>query len=171
MNKKFFTPVAYLALLCLCIGTGCMQKPEVKTPTKEEMVARGKYLAEIGGCHDCHTEGYSEAEGKIDPEKALKGSSIGFRGPWGTTYPTNLRSVARALSERGFVAYIKHMRAQPPMPWYNLRVLNESDIRSLYQYIKSLGDPGEGTPQALLPNEEPKTPYIPFAPPQMPKGG
>jgi hypothetical protein len=35
-------------------------------------VERGEYISIIGGCHDCHTEGYSEARGKIDPSKAMK---------------------------------------------------------------------------------------------------
>jgi hypothetical protein len=37
----------------------------------EVSVQRGLQVSIIGGCHDCHTEGYSETEGKIDPEKAL----------------------------------------------------------------------------------------------------
>lgn len=38
---------------------------------------RAIHISIIDGCHFCHTEGYREAEGKIDPAKALKGSSIG----------------------------------------------------------------------------------------------
>jgi hypothetical protein len=47
--------------------------------------------------------------------------------------------------------------------------MDESDIRSLYQYLKSLGDKGEPAPANLGPDVEPKTPYIQIAPPQMPK--
>ena len=50
----------------------------------EVSVERGLYVSIIGGCHDCHTEFYVQSEGKIDPSKAMKGSSIGLRGPWGT---------------------------------------------------------------------------------------
>ncbi|MBM2715326.1 hypothetical protein JQK88_29790 [Mesorhizobium caraganae] len=39
----------------------------------EVSVERGLQVSIMGGCHDCHTEGYSESEGKIDPEKALMG--------------------------------------------------------------------------------------------------
>lgn len=134
----------------------------------EVSVARGLKISIIGGCHDCHTEGYSESEGKIDSEKALKGSSIGRQGPWGTTYPGNLRLDASDLSEDGFVRIFQTLKASPPMPWYNLRAMDEDDIRSLYQYIRSLGEPGVLAPSFVPPGEKVKTRYIVLAPPQMP---
>ena len=63
----------------------------------EVSVERGLYISIIGGCHFCHTEGYREAEGKIDPEKALKGSSVGWRGPWGTTYARKSQGLSNGL--------------------------------------------------------------------------
>ncbi len=137
----------------------------------EVSVERGLQVSIIGGCHDCHTQGNSEAEGKIDPERALKGSTVGWRGPWGTTYAYNLRLLADRYSERGFVTLLRTFKAQPPMPWYNLAVFPDSDLQSLYQYIKSLGPPGENeVPDRILnPNKDPGTLYIQLAPPQMPK--
>jgi mono/diheme cytochrome c family protein len=133
-------------------------------------VERGLQVSIIAGCHDCHTEGYSVAEGKLEPEKALAGNPLGFRGPWGTTYAGNLRIQARLMSERGFVVMLKNMRANPPMPWYNLRAMDESDMASLYRYIKSLGDPDDmGVINRLSPGKEPNTPYIVLSPAQMPK--
>jgi hypothetical protein len=132
-------------------------------------VERGEQVSIFGGCHDCHTDGYLETDGKIDPAKALAGSSVGWRGPWGTTYPANLRLVARDKTEDQFLAYIRELKTRPPMPWYNVRRLDETDMRSLYQYIRSLGSPGNPVPAALAPGVEPKTPYIPVAPPVMPK--
>ena len=136
----------------------------------EVSVERGLQVSIIGGCHDCHTQGYSEAEGKIDPDKALKGTTLGYRGPWGTTYAVNLRLLADRYSEDGFVRLLKTFKARPPMPWYNLSAFPDSDVQSLYQYIKSLGAPGENGPNKIInPNKEPKTPYIQLVPPQMPK--
>ena len=80
--------------------------PVSESMADEASVERGFKVSIVGGCHDCHTEGYRESEGKIDPEKALKGSKVGWRGPWGTTYASNLRRVAQRLSEDGF----------PPVP-------------------------------------------------------
>lgn len=98
----------------------------------EVSVERGLQVSITGGCHDCHTEGYNEADGKIDPTKALTGSSIGWRGPWGTTYAINLRLYA-LRSEQRFVAAMKKLKTRPPMPWYNVRAMDESDLHSLYQ--------------------------------------
>ena len=136
----------------------------------EVSVERGLQVSITGGCHDCHTEGYMEADGQIDPTKAMKGSSIGWRGPWGTTYAQNLRVWALfVVNEKGFVKHMKTLKTRPPMPWYNVRAMDESDLRSLYQYIKSLGgEVGETVPIMVNPGEEPTTPYIQVAPPQMP---
>ena len=140
-------------------------------PAQEVSVERGLYVSIVGGCHDCHTDGYNESGGKIDPAKALKGVPVGWRGPWGTSYAKNLRLIAAPLSEDEFVSYAKGLQTLPPMPWYNVQTMNESDVRSLYQYIKSLGDAGEAMPAALPPGIEPTTPFIPIAPPTMPNAG
>lgn len=134
----------------------------------EVSVKRGEQMSIIGGCHDCHTLNYNESGGEIDPAQALKGTSLGWQGPWGTTYPMNLRLTAADKSEDEFLKFAKEFEARPPMPYFNVHAMDESDIRSLYQYIKSLGDPGEPVPEALGPGETPKTPYIVIAPPIMP---
>jgi hypothetical protein len=154
----------FFAMVALPISTAAFAEGEVS-------VERGLQVSITSGCHDCHTEGYNESEGEIDPTKALKGSSIGWRGPWGTTYAQNLRVWALLVSEKRFVEHMKTLKTRPPMPWYNVRAMDESDLRSLYQYIKSLeGEVGETAPIMLNPGEEPTTPYIQLAPPQMPKG-
>src|SRR5436309_12701710 len=73
----------------------------------EISVERGRHVSIVGGCHDCHTDGYSRSHGKIDPAKALAGSAIGLRGFWGTTYPANLRLRVDTLTEDGFVLYLR----------------------------------------------------------------
>ncbi|MAQ39051.1 MULTISPECIES: c-type cytochrome [Thioclava] len=135
---------------------------------QEVSVERGKLVSITSGCHDCHTAGYNESGGKIDPEAALKGVPLGWQGPWGTTYAVNLRLEIKDMDEDGFVEYAKTFDAKPPMPFYNVHAMPESDLRSLYQYIKSLGDPGDPMPEALPPGEAPTTPYIVMAPPMMP---
>lgn len=135
----------------------------------EVSIERGKMLAVIGGCHDCHTEGYSQTEGLIDPEKEMRGTSIGWRGPWGTTYPANIRIIVAKLSEDVFVDYMKSLRTEPPMPWYNVRAWPEADVRSFYRYVKSLGAPGRPAPEFVADADEPRTPYIVLSPPQKPK--
>ena len=153
----------------LCAAVALCVVPSSQLAADEVSVERGLYVSIIGGCHFCHTEGYREAEGKIDPEKALRGSSLGWRGPWGTSYPANLRELVTWSSEDKWVDHLKNSVQSPPMPWYQVQAMSESDMRSLYLYIKSLGAPGEPAPFHRPPNKEPKTPYVTLDPPQMPK--
>lgn len=136
----------------------------------EISIERGLKVSILAGCHDCHTEGYRENGGRIDPTKAMKGSSIGWQGPWGTTYPQNLRLTAAGLSEDGFFGFYgaKPQKMEPPMPWYRLSMIGEDDFRSLYRYLKSLGEPGEPVPAFVPPGERVKTSYIVLDPPQKP---
>ena len=132
-------------------------------------VERGQYLTTIGGCNDCHTDGFILAEGDIPEDQWFLGSPVGFRGPWGTTYPSNLRISAQNMTEDQWVALLRSRTALPPMPWMNLNQLAESDLRALYRYIASLGAAGELMPTALTPDVEPTTPYISMNP-VMPGG-
>ena len=114
----------------------------------EVSVTRGAQVAVTAGCHDCHTAGYAESGGKVDPAAALKGTPLGWQGPWGTTYAANLRLIARDKgSEDAFLQYARTFQARPPMPFFNVHAMDESDIRSLYQYIVSLGEAGEAVPE------------------------
>ena len=144
--------------------------PSVHAEDVAPSAAWGRHVAIIGGCNDCHTAGYAESNGKLDPAAALAGSPVGFRGPWGTTYPANLRLVAAKMDEAAFVDRMKHLETWPPMPFFNVREMGEGDLASLYLYIRSLGKPGDPAPDYVAPDREPVTPYIVFAPPTMPKG-
>jgi hypothetical protein len=153
----------------LCAAVALFIVPSSQLAADEVSVERGLYISIIGGCHFCHTEGYREANGKIDPERALKGSSVGWRGPWGTTYAANLREMVTWSSADKWVDRLKNSVSLPPMPWYQVQAMAESDMRSLYLYIKSLGEPGESAPFYRPAAKEPKTPYVVLAPPQTPK--
>jgi mono/diheme cytochrome c family protein len=119
---------------------------------QEASVELGEHIAIIGGCHDCHTVGYNESAGQVDPEAALKGNPVGFEGPWGTTFAKNLRLALKDMSEDEWLQFSDTFKTAPPMPWYNVHALTDVEARSLYQYIKSLpGDLGEPAPEALPP--------------------
>lgn len=137
----------------------------------EVSARRGEQVAITGGCHDCHTVGYLESGGKADAAASLSGTPLGWQGPWGTTYAANLRITAKNHGdEDGFVQYLKTFEARPPMPSFNVHAMDESDLRSLYRYIVSLGDTGAPPPEYVPPGQAPKTPYIVIAPPIMPNG-
>lgn len=127
--------------------------------------AHARYLLTVGGCNYCHTPGYIESDGATLEGDWLIGSQTGRRGPWGTTYPSNLRLSMQAMTEDGFVQMAKTRTAMPPMPWPALNFMTDHDRRALYQYIKSLGPKGVAAPANLGPNEEPQTPFTWDAPP------
>jgi hypothetical protein len=112
----------------------------------------------------------------IDP-KAKPGDKLRFEGDvvfvdeeLGRVTVQVLGPVAASvMSERGFVGMLKRIRTSPPMPWYNLRAMEESDMQSLYQYIRSLGKHGKPAPSRIRSDKEPTTPYVQLVPPQMPK--
>jgi mono/diheme cytochrome c family protein len=131
-------------------------------------IQRGRYIVETAGCNDCHTAGYIPAAGKVPEAQWLQGDAVGFRGPWGTTYPSNLRRYFAAVSERAFIADARSGRMRPPMPWFNLAAMTDADLRAIHRYVRSLGAPGEPAPAYVPPGEEPATPYIVFVP-QPPK--
>jgi mono/diheme cytochrome c family protein len=129
--------------------------------------ARGRYLAMIAGCNDCHTPGYIETAGKVPETLWLTGTKLGWRGPWGTTYPSNLRMVLGAMTEDHWVKTAKTTTYRPPMPWFALHEMTDQDLRSIYRFTKSLGAGGERAPAYLPPGQEPKGPFVQF--PQPPK--
>jgi mono/diheme cytochrome c family protein len=134
-------------------------------PEKDAM-AHGRYLARIGGCHDCHTPGYATKAGAVPEESFLVGDTVGFNGPWGTTYPVNLRRYMRSITEDEWVQVAHNMETRPPMPWFNLRAMSDSDLRALYRYIRSLPANDNAVPDYVPPDGTPRTPYIVFVPRQ-----
>jgi len=130
-----------------------------------QLVERGRYIARVSGCNDCHTPGYLMSEGNVPETQWLTGNDFGWRGPWGTTYGSNLRLFVKDMSESQWVEVARTLKRRPPMPWFNLNTMEESDLRALYQFIRSLGDPGQPAPAYVPPGEEPTTPYALFPSP------
>jgi mono/diheme cytochrome c family protein len=127
----------------------------------KSQVEAGRYLVLIGGCNDCHTPGYDQKGRAVPEEQWLTGVPLGWRGPWGTTYPSNLRLVlSKFQSAEEFVSMCRTRNARPPMPWESLHSMSDDDLKSIYAYIKSLPVTGEPTPQYVPPGAEPKTPYL-----------
>jgi mono/diheme cytochrome c family protein len=122
----------------------------------------------LGGCNDCHTPGFAQSGGTTPETEWLTGDTVGWRGPWGTTYPTNLRRFIHNISEDAWVQFAHTVNARPPMPSWALHGMTTQDLRAMYEFIRSLGPKGVAAPPALPPDQEPKTPYILFVP-QAPK--
>ena len=128
--------------------------------TDDAVITRGKYIVDIGGCNDCHTAGFAPSEGATPESEWLLGDTLGYRGPWGTTYPVNLRVYMTLLTEDQWVTVAKSLKTRPPMPFWSLNAMTTDDLRALYQYIRSLGPAEHEIPAYVPPGQEPATPYI-----------
>lgn len=146
-----FKSISLMATLMLSAAGHATDLPSIE---------RGRYLARVTGCNDCHTPHYLPSNGNVPEKDWLIGVPIGWKGPWGTTYASNLRKTAAGLNEDAWVTYLKNIKTRPPMPYFNVNSFNEVDSRSLYKFLRSLGDHPQKIPVALGPNEKPTTPYF-----------
>jgi mono/diheme cytochrome c family protein len=149
------------AALVLASAGAAAQAGNPPASTAGDLLARGRYMVLTGHCNNCHTAGYAQKEGNVPEKDWLLGSGAqGWRGPWGTTYASNLRVNAHAMSEDAWVGYMKTFKARPPMPWWSVRATSEPDLRAMHQYIRQLGPAGEPAQPYLPPDKDPKPPYI-----------
>ncbi|MET0657853.1 MAG: cytochrome c precursor [Steroidobacteraceae bacterium] len=136
---------------------------QVAARSTDRLVERGRYLVQIGGCNDCHTAGYPQSSGQLPVSEWLTGSQVGFRGAWGTSYPSNLRVTVSTLTEAQWLEFARVERL-PPMPWFNLRDMSDADLKAIYHFIRALGPKGERAPAAVAPGSTVATPFIVFEP-------
>ncbi|HYW35242.1 MAG TPA: c-type cytochrome [Balneolaceae bacterium] len=131
-------------------------------------VKAGRYLIITGGCNDCHTQGFMQ-DNNIPESEWMTGSSVGWQGPWGTTYAANLRLSVQNYSKKAWVHMAKTRSTRPPMVWFSLNQMSDKDLKAIYAYLKSLGPKGKPAPHAVPPGQKPKTPYISLMPQNMPQ--
>jgi mono/diheme cytochrome c family protein len=149
------------ALFAACIAMGAAHAQDAR-------LERGRHMVLTGHCNNCHTAGYAQREGNVPEKDWLLGSGAqGWRGPWGTTYASNLRLNVHAMTEAEWIAYIKDLKARPPMPWWSTKATTEDDLRAMYRYIRQLGPAGDPAQPFLPPDKDPKPPFIQY--PMPPK--
>jgi mono/diheme cytochrome c family protein len=132
-------------------------------PVDPAVLAHGRYMVIAGGCNDCHTPGYAEAGGETPDADWLTGVPVGFAGPWGVSYPANLRLNVQAMTEDQWIARARSPLL-PPMPWFTLAHLKDDDVRAMYRFIHSLGPAGEPMPPPVAPGGKVTTPVMDFFP-------
>jgi len=137
--------------------------------SRSDLVQRGRYVAMIGGCNDCHTPGFTQNAGNVPESQWLTGDRLGWTGPWGTTYAPNLRLRIAAMDLASFKAYAHALRARPPMPYWAVNAMSDADLEALHAFVQSLGPAGQHAPTALPPGVEAQGPVVRF-PSEPPQG-
>jgi mono/diheme cytochrome c family protein len=125
-------------------------------------IKRGRYLVQTAGCNDCHTPGYAAKEGKVDEKLWLTGDMLGWAGPWGTTYATNLRLLMSRMTQKEWLVHSRTMKPRPPMPWFNVHAMTDDDLRAIYSYTRSLGPGGAPEPAYVPPGKKAAGPVVQF---------
>ncbi len=148
--------------LCLLVLAIAQPVAQASSERPRDAVALGRYLVQTAGCNDCHSPGYSQQAGKTPEATWLTGDALGWRGPWGTTYPTNLRLFMASMSESQWLHHARTMQPRPPMPWFNLRDMSDTDLRAIYRYVRAVGPAGKPAPAYLPPGQPVSAPVVQF---------
>lgn len=167
--KSRLNAIGALALAASTLSLAAWQASAEATKNDPASIERGRYLARIAGCNDCHTPNYPMTGGNVPERDWLVGEAVGWKGPWGTTYPANLRLVMTAMSEDEWVKTARNARYRPPMPWFALRDMSETDLRSLHRFVRSLGPAGQPAPAYVPPGVTPAGPVVSFPEPPAAK--
>jgi mono/diheme cytochrome c family protein len=158
-------PTALHLLLAACLASAALAAdaagPADPVPRKDD-IARGRYLVQVAGCNDCHTPGYGPREGKVEEKLWLTGDALGWSGPWGTTYASNLRLLLGGMTRGQWIAHARAMQPRPPMPWFNVRAMSDADLAAIHAYTRSLGPAGSPAPAYVPPGQKPAGPVVKF---------
>ncbi len=141
--------------------------------TAEQKIARGAVIAWSSGCVDCHTPG--TFYGAPDTTRMLSGSELGWKGPWGVSYPRNLTphpttGIPNWTEEQIVTAFRAGHRPDgsvllPPMPWPAYSRMSDEDAYALAAYIKSIPPVDHQAPAVVPPGQPVTGPYLEFPPP------
>jgi mono/diheme cytochrome c family protein len=159
--------VGLIVVASALVARSVAQEAPSLTPTQSHtaaLVQRGRYVVRTSGCNDCHTPGFMQLGEKVPESLWLTGTPVGWRGPWGTTYASNLRLFIKPFSADDFIKLARTRNTRAPMPWPSLHAMSDYDLRAVYYYIKSLGDAGAAMPEYVPPGQEPSTPYLSLEP-------
>lgn len=151
-----------LAAVTVILVSASVTATAADTAAAQAQVQRGRYLIRTSGCNDCHTPGYAQNAGQVDEKLWLTGDALGWKGPWGTTYATNLRVLLNGMSEQQWLTHARTMQPRPPMPWFNVRAMNDEDLKAIYAFVKTLGPAGSAAPAYVPPGKEVTGPVVRF---------
>lgn len=164
-NKAWSAAAAALVLACAPLSAAMAADPAVE---------RGKYLADIAGCNDCHTPGYFL--GKPDMARFLGGSEVGFEisglgvfhGP--NLTPDKETGLGGWTDAQVLTALQKGTRPDgrmlaPIMPWHAFANLTPQDAQAIVAFLRSLPPVRNKVPGPFGPNEQPTSFVMKIVPP------
>jgi mono/diheme cytochrome c family protein len=106
-----------------------------------DRISRGRYLARVGGCMDCHTpedqmhrpiKGMEFAGGKQIDGLPARSANL-------TPDPTGISYYNEELFVRVMrTGYVGARPLNPPMPWWVYRNMSDEDLRSIFAYLRTL---------------------------------
>lgn len=132
--------------------------PDAAPPTEEPSVARGAYLARgPANCIGCHTESDPAADmAFVAPEFSGGGPHPSEDNPGMVYVPPNLTPGGRVAdwTEDQFVARFRQGRSYPDtlMAWENFGQLTDSDLRSIWRFLRTLPANDRDTGPSLQPD-------------------
>jgi mono/diheme cytochrome c family protein len=120
------------------------QKPVTEAAMRDPL-ARGRYLAMIGHCMECHTP---MAQGHHQFDMAMGKGGMEFPGPWGKSVASNITSSKTSGLGNASDADIKRAITQgigqdgrklkPPMAYDMYARMTEEDLNALVVWVRSL---------------------------------
>lgn len=164
--RSRMTRIALSFAAAACV-VACAHEPMTPAAAPSDRVARGAYLAAIGGCDDCHSpkkgngpdlarrmSGHPESERMPEPPPpsgpwvgAVNEGGTAYSGPWGVSFAANLtpdkETGIGGWTADEFIAAMRtgkvgDARILPPMPWQNVGKLTDDDLRALFAFLMSL---------------------------------
>ena len=157
------------ALLACAVGVLLAAPACAATPAAaSKSIKHGEFLVNYGGCQDCHTPGWAQNGGHAPQAMLLTGGAMNFQGPWGTTYPVNLRLYVQKISVKEWTANLRALKSRPAMPWWTFRYLSDRDLADMYAYIRSLGPAGQPAHPFVPPGQDAPAPYLKLVLPPPP---
>ncbi len=149
VDQEHWGIVAELLIASGAIAPKHMQPAKYVAPSSEPDVKRGEYIANGPAlCFACHSpydflggmklEG-SKFSGCFEPEAGTDDTSIEVCAP--NLTPDPKAGHISAWSEDMFAARLGsggYSSKESPMPWTNFSNMTDTDIRSIYRYLRSL---------------------------------
>jgi cytochrome c553 len=153
-----------LGVAILGVAALMAQAPAAPSPAK---IARGKYLATIGACNDCHSPKLDPQQ-HPDPKRPFSGRPqttlaptqnnaeihasldlTAWAGPWGVSYGANLTpdpetGLKKRYTEASFIKTLRTGKKPegedllPPMPWELYKVMADDDLKALWAYLQTI---------------------------------